>query len=532
MAFQYTSLSGIRLNSEEEQLLEKIDLYQGQLKGYVNLADLHSTISVELSDKHNKRPFSYVVTEKERRDIIKRLIQEIWELYRKLFQKINKELNRSVESIVPIVIEGDLRRKREELSSDDIRRRIQKIQNLSPFIGKIEEIKRKIRELESLGNEIRPSEQPNNDDYYNIDLELSRLKDMDGLLDHVRKRIDEIMREIEELGREVNQRCEENWYPENKLSRRIFPIIDELLKEIKRLLSLLFIYFNASKGPNGDYRIGGDYEILGEYVPLQKKVILYYETIKKHEPFDLKRREKLLATVYVHEMMHAYLDYGYVKAYFDKIEEPIAEYAMLSFFDDFNKSILQYAEKHAEAKQKALGIAHYGFGYCLFNNSKRVDWLEDYYNAKPQLVLNGPNIDNYLDFWRVGGYPFDMEQLCMVMLYLSLHCSFDIVGAIQLIMPTKTLNKNGLKIGQYAKQTLTDLLQSNKLTPADISNLEDPVFCKNTLDMNYPVLVDVYNNVPEKGRYYKPDSYIAPYVICNDWYEKNRSKFEIWLATI
>ena len=33
MAFQYTSLSGIRLNSEEEQLLEKIDLYQGQLKG-------------------------------------------------------------------------------------------------------------------------------------------------------------------------------------------------------------------------------------------------------------------------------------------------------------------------------------------------------------------------------------------------------------------------------------------------------------------------------------------------------------------
>jgi len=89
-----------------------------------------------------------------------------------------------------------------------------------------------------------------------------------------------------------------------------------------------------------------------------------------------------------------------------------------------------------------------------------------------------------------------------------------------------------MKIGQYAKQTLTDLLQSPKLTPVDISNLEDPVFCKNILGINYPVLVDVTKMVPEKGRYYKSESCIAPYVICNDWYEKNRSKFDAWLETI
>ena len=95
-----------------------------------------------------------------------------------------------------------------------------------------------------------------------------------------------------------------------------------------------------------------------------------------------------------------------------------------------------------------------------------------------------------------------------------------------------TTVKAGMKIGQYAKQTLTDLLQSQKLTPVDISNLEDPVFCKNILGMNYPVLVDVTKMVPEKGRYYKSESSIAPYVICNDWYEKNRSKFDAWLETI
>ena len=99
-------------------------------------------------------------------------------------------------------------------------------------------------------------------------------------------------------------------------------------------------------------------------------------------------------------------------------------------------------------------------------------------------------------------------------------------------MPTKTLNKKGLKIGQYAKQTLTDLLQSNKLTPADISNLEDSVFCKNMLGMRYPVLVDVSQNTPAKDKYYKSDSSIFPYVICNDWYETNRSRFDAWLATV
>lgn len=61
-----------------------------------------------------------------------------------------------------------------------------------------------------------------------------------------------------------------------------------------------------------------------------------------------------------------------------------------------------------------------------------------------------------------------------------------------------TVVKTGMKIGPYARHTLTDLLRSKKLTSAHISNLEDPVFCKNTLGMNYPVLVDVSKNTPKK----------------------------------
>lgn len=90
----------------------------------------------------------------------------------------------------------------------------------------------------------------------------------------------------------------------------------------------------------------------------------------------------------------------------------------------------------------------------------------------------------------------------------------------------------GTGIGKYAKQTITNLLKTNQLTSAEISNLENPVFCKNTLGMNYPVLVNTQKNTPKEGRYYKIDSSIYPYVICNDWYERNRSKFDAWLTTI
>lgn len=102
--------------------------------------------------------------------------------------------------------------------------------------------------------------------------------------------------------------------------------------------------------------------------------------------------------------------------------------------------------------------------------------------------------------------------------------------------PSKGIKRKGSTggtgIGKYAKQTITDLLKTKQLTSTEISDLEDPVFCKNTLGMNYPVLVDVTKNRYDTARYYKQDSSIAPYVICNDWYERNRPKFDAWLQTI
>jgi len=281
MAFIYIpSPSGTKLEpKEEEKLLEQIDNFDFPLNGYKNLAQLHSRITVELSDKNEEREYSYELTPTER--------------------------NHEIEVL---------------------KKRIK------------EEKKRKHKEWEENVNLIRLN---------------------------------------------------------NKLR----------------------IYTNAVKGSNGNYPIRGTYKLLGVYLPMEKKVVLYYKNIHQYP-----NPKELLGIVYVHEMMHAYLDLGYnYKEYFAKIEEPIVEYAMLCFFKAFGNSICKHAEEHVKEKQQVLGLAHYGFGYCLFNNPNGVDWLEDYRNAKNTLVKTDLNVAKYLDYWKTGVYPEEKEKECIEELYKALH---------------------------------------------------------------------------------------------------------------
>ncbi len=183
----------------------------------------------------------------------------------------------------------------------------------------------------------------------------------------------------------------------------------ERLKE--RLKNLKAVYLDAcNRVFNGKCKIEGDTVILGEYDPLLKQVILYYNSISS---------EKLLAVVYVHEMMHAYLDCGGITL--PEIEEPIVEYAMLNFFKAFDKSICAEAGNHVKEKQQVLGIAHYGFGYCIFKNPNSTNWREDYRNAKNSLEKTDTDVAAYLDYWKTGTYPEKKEKECMEALYKALH---------------------------------------------------------------------------------------------------------------
>ena len=252
--------------------------------------------------------------------------------------------------------------------------------------------------------------------------------------------LEEIEVKIKELKDELNIEQDE------KKTKR-------LKEEIDRLSDIEDSLKQANKLPDGRYEfiIIVNCPILGEYVSSKKKIILYINTIRNG-----KNPCMLLGEVYVHEMMHAYLDCGH-KEYFTEIEEPIAEYGMLRFFKSFNdKSILRHAKNSVRNKQKYNLIAHYGFGLFIFLKDNGEDFLDLYRNAKPTLTSSTPstpNISNYLKFWNlIYGYPED-ELMCLVMLYLSLTSSTDIYNAFKTLLPTRKVptspSKNGNDYSKY-----------------------------------------------------------------------------------
>lgn len=297
MSFNYTCLPGVKLTATEKQLLENIDNFNYPLTSYANLADLHSRITVELSDKQKIRKFSYEITPSQR----------------------DAEIN---------------------------------------------SIQKKIDEISKL-------------------------------IDQKRQEFDSAQ------GSERDKLCEQ---------------LGELDLERANLRDIYCVYKNATQETNGNYIVSGGNVILGEYISSSKKVILYINSFPKNSV-------NLLAIVYVHEMMHAYLDCGGITL--SKIEEPIVEYAMLNFFNAFDnsidKSICFEAEKHVKEKQQVLGIAHYGFGYCIFKNPNGINWLEDYRNVKNSLDEKDPDVAAYLDYWKTGMYPEEKEKDCLEALYKALH---------------------------------------------------------------------------------------------------------------
>lgn len=194
------------------------------------------------------------------------------------------------------------------------------------------------------------------------------------------------------------------------LEIRMVPFI----KERNTLENLRDAYKAAQNLNNGMYEVRVETFKEGKYDNSKRQVVLYFNT--KHRfpnPF-------LLAVVYVHEMMHAYLDCGGITL--PELEEPIVEYGMLSFFKAFGDAkLLEYAQKEVKNKQDTIGVAHYGFGHCIFKNPYGVDWLNDYLSAKPRLFSTSPEVKRYLDFWRTGLYPIEQEQDCLQALYDALH---------------------------------------------------------------------------------------------------------------
>lgn len=144
------------------------------------------------------------------------------------------------------------------------------------------------------------------------------------------------------------------------------------------------------------------------------EIVLMMETLGN----DSCNAEDVVITL-VHEMFHAFYDYDLSRPnnYIPFVEEPLTEYAMLKFMEACKikyPKLFDKAKKKVQKKQYSLGIAHYGFGYYLWNSgSDYFHWIDEFRKAKYSISESAPEYQQYAKPFSRGVYPFVDEYLTM-----------------------------------------------------------------------------------------------------------------------
>jgi hypothetical protein len=97
-----------------------------------------------------------------------------------------------------------------------------------------------------------------------------------------------------------------------------------------------------------------------------------------------------------------------------------------------------------------------------------------------------------------------------------------------------------MKIGELVRSSFNTLIQKGLLSSEEIEFLMQAKYSKQRFDVNYPILkmyiedVNQSNqqNINGYSRYY---SFLLringkKYLLCNDWYDRNRKFFLTWLS--
>lgn len=99
---------------------------------------------------------------------------------------------------------------------------------------------------------------------------------------------------------------------------------------------------------------------------------------------------------------------------------------------------------------------------------------------------------------------------------------------------------NSKKIGEFVRQSMTELLQQGRLAEEEIELLKSPEYSKKVFGIHFPVIRE-YVDDPCKGisqqiadskgyaRYWK-ELVAGRYLITSQWHERHRSKFLNWLS--
>ena len=142
-----------------------------------------------------------------------------------------------------------------------------------------------------------------------------------------------------------------------------------------------------------------DCDLLGSYSVEDSKptVRLYMDAIENEAKSSKCDRKFITAAVYIHEMMHRFYDVrpdlGW-KQSVKEIEEPMAEFAKLSFCNEFNnKELKKVASQLTENLRNHKDHFYYAIGAEL----KNTDLIQKYrYVSLMMHKVNGNNIDTYI----------------------------------------------------------------------------------------------------------------------------------------
>lgn len=101
------------------------------------------------------------------------------------------------------------------------------------------------------------------------------------------------------------------------------------------------------------------------------------------------------------------------------------------------------------------------------------------------------------------------------------------------------VNRTEMKIGAFVQSSMKRLVYTKELSKEMVAFLIDAKYCKNTFDINYPFLKKVEKDRPLSEqrkingyyRYWADEVIIygEKYIMCNDWYDRNRTSFIKWL---
>jgi hypothetical protein len=109
--------------------------------------------------------------------------------------------------------------------------------------------------------------------------------------------------------------------------------------------------------------------------------------------------------------------------------------------------------------------------------------------------------------------------------------------------PSQAIIKQGSRIGEHVRRTMTELAASGRLTTRIVGDLLDARYCKARFNLGYPFLKPVDGSIPlsrqgndrhGRGRYWKKPLRVGDreFLMCNNWFVWQRDAFDAWVRDV